>query len=221
VNALATLSDLGIDDCAELRRLNDQQRMFVLHLLESPLFNAREAAKKAGYAQPKHASVRLMKKRDVKLVLASARKQREQRVEVSADDIVNYLHTALFFNPTHLFLACDEGSGWMIRDLKDIPEKYGRLIDGIESKTVHTREDEEVTYFKIKLISKAEVLKLAMKHAGLLETKVRVEGNITLNWADMQTDWDKIPRDENSKVPDALEQRILEVEAKNITEEEI
>lgn len=206
-----------------LDRLTKRQRDFVLELLADESFNAKQAAKKAGYANPSQAAGKLLKNNDIQRAIGRAQRNREERTSLKADNVVEYLEAALFFNPTHYFIPSDEGQAWIMKDPSQLPEKYGRLIDGMEIKTVHTREGEEITYYKVKLISKARVLELAMKHLGMLEQRVVHSGSVQINWDDLRIsmnngDWQDSPVDENSRVPDAIEQRIIDVECNAVGE---
>ena len=188
-----------------LEGLNPQQRTFVMELLASDTFDIAEAARTAGYANPSQRGNKLLTNPIIQKALGKAQREREERCKLKADDVLNYLEKALFFNPTHYFLPADDGKSWLIKDLSELPEEYGRLIDGVEIKTITTKDGDEITYHKIKLIPKSVVLPLAMKHLGLMDQKVHIDQKITINWEDMTPDHD-------SKVPDAIEERILEVE---------
>ena len=153
------------------KKLSNQQRAFVAELLATDQFCATEAARRAGYKHPAQASQKLLKKKHIKAALGKAQREREERCELKADDVLNLLRDALFFNPLHYFEPTSDGK-WLIQDLKTLPEGVGRLIDSIEVKVLE-RDGETHSYFKVSLISKATALSLAMKHVSVQTHEVK------------------------------------------------
>ncbi len=159
-------------------KLTDQQRIFVLELLGSSQFNPTEAAKRAGYKFPPQAAYKLLKVKGIQAALGKAQRQREERCELKADDVLNYLKAALFFNPLHYFRPTDDGK-WLIDDLSVIPEEIGRLIENMELQV--TEKDGEVTSrYKVSFVSKATALSLALKHVCIDKQEIDVRHS----WAD-------------------------------------
>jgi len=175
-------------------KLSDQQRMFVLELLASDNFCVTKAARKAGYKHPAQAANKLLKNKHIRAALGKAQREREERCQLKADDVLNYLRSALFFNPLHYFRPYGDGK-WLIDNPDDLPEEVGRLIDGMEVKVVE-RDGETRSYFKVTLVSKATALGLAMKHIGVEKHEVT-----------HSVDWDVL-YDED--VPDLIEAEIAE-----------
>lgn len=182
--------------------LTDQQKLFVMYLLESDSFNATKAAERAGYKYPSHAALRLLKKRPIKLALGKACREREARSQLKADDVLNFLRVGIFFNPLSLFEESEDGS-WFIRDKRDIPEEVGRLIESIELATITKPNGNVISGFKVKLISKSILLPLAMKHLGLFAPQ-ELNHKHSFAWSAL---YGRPPQDE----PDPVEARISEV----------
>ncbi len=200
-----------------LDKLLPEERNFVLELLASPTFSLEEAAKKAGYDNPKRTGRRLFKRKIIKELIALEVKKREERTRLKADDVLEYTREALFLNPLEFCIASNDGKGFMVRDLSDIPPEYGRFIEGLEQKVITTPDGDTITYYKIKFISKAVILPLAMKHLGLLES-TKDQGttvNVNLNWSDMKPKGSL----KEATIVDPIEQKLLEVESQVIEEE--
>lgn len=187
---------------SKLDGLTDQQRAFVLELLADEEFCPTHAARKAGYANPSQAANKLLKHKKIMAALGKAQREREERCQLKADDVLHYLRTALFFNPLNYFSPAGDG-GWLIDDLDSLPEEVGRLIEEIEVKAIELPDGSMSSKLKVKFISKATVLPLAMKHLGMLHDKTTVEGQI------VHVDWDEMYKEPSSvsldTVPAAIE----------------
>lgn len=183
---------------ADLHKLTVPQRTFVAEMLASDLFNPTKAARAAGYKTPSQAANKLMKNKSVQRALGKALRERLERCELKADDVLNYLRAALFFNPLHWFKPTEDG-GWEITDLDALPEEVGRLIDEMEVKVRELPDGTKQSWFKVKLISKSTVLPLAMKHLGLFAPEL-VQQVIAF-------DWDSLTQDDKDAY-DAIEAEI-------------
>ena len=183
---------------ANLERFTDQQRMFVLYLLADEEYCPTLAARKAGAKNPKLQANRWLKMPHVAAFLGKAKREREERTQISSDEVWRYLRLALYFNPFKLWKACPEG-GWIVEDKDDIPDEIGALIKDVEEQTVVTPDGQSHTRFRVKLIDKDKVLAIAAKHAIPQEMNVNVGATVI--------DWDTLlSRDEDAVDP--IEARI-------------
>lgn len=158
----------------KLKTLDDltrQQQLFVVELLASDTFSPKEAAEKAGYKQPGVAGWKLLRNAAIKRALGRMQRERAERCQLKADDVLGYLKNVLYFNPLQYFKPSRDG-GWLVTDPESLPEWVGRLIESME---VKVRETEEATstYFKVQIVSKSTALALAMKHVGVEKHEVK------------------------------------------------
>lgn len=185
-------------------KLTDQQRMFVLELLASNTFSITEAARRAGYASPGAAAVKLLKKPQIMAALGKAKREREERAQLSGDDVLNYLRVALFHNPLNYFDVGEDGV-WEILDPKQIPEEIGRLIESVEIETFEKPDGTTESKFKVRLVSKSTALALAMKHTTVEKHEVTVN-----------TNWDQLLEQGDPGQQDFIERQIIEAESRHI-----
>ena len=169
---------------SNLEELTDAELTFVKYLIEDDLWRPTQAAKKAGYKAPSQAAFNLMKKPAIAQALGKEQRRRLERLELHADEVLSMLATGLFFNPLTLFRPSTKG-GWVVVDLDKVPDEIGRLIEEIKTRTTESMDDEgnvsSTTYFELKMISKTELLRMAMKHCGVDGTqKVEYSGNVDM-----------------------------------------
>lgn len=196
---------------ANLDKLTVGMRQFVLEMIANDMLNGTAAARKAGYKNPSDAANRLMKNPTILKALGKEMRLRGLRTKCKADEVLQYLHTALFFNPLKLFKPTEDGK-WTIENLDDIPDEIGCLIEELKIKTTTSLLGEVTTSFEFKTVSHATALQLAMKHHGLLTDKI--ESAVTV-----KLDWDAALSSKNSNgKPNAIEQAILDVESSAVTD---
>lgn len=164
--------------------LSDNELTFVKELLTDDLWRPSQAARKAGYKNPTKDAIRIMKKPAIAQALGKEQRRRLERLELKADEVLNMLATGLFFNPLALFKPSVKG-GWVVEDLNKIPDEIGRLVEEVKVKTTQSMDDDgsitETTYFELKMISKTELLRMAMKHCGIDGTqKIEYSGNVDM-----------------------------------------
>jgi len=187
-------------------KLTDQQRMFCEELAADTNFNATEAARRVGYKNPSSTAGKLLKQRKIQAYLGKVLGDRQRRLQIQQDDVLRELAYIAMRDPIDL---CDEDGYIIINNLKDIPERMRRCIDGLE---VVERENpitgEKTQQFKLKLVGKLGALELIMKHLGMLDSKGEGTGK------SQPFDWDSLYGEpENLDEPDSLE-RLIEVQAK-------
>jgi len=152
-------------------KLTDKQRAFVAEYVTD--MNATRAAIAAGYSAKSAASAACqlldatrfpLVARAVKAALA----EKELRAERKADDILRYIHVAMYCEPLRFFEPGDNG-GWLIDEdkLDQLPSHIGCLIEEVERRSIKIGEGEnahESTKLWVKLVSKTSAMTLAPKH---------------------------------------------------------
>ena len=192
---------------ADISKLTVNRQNFVQEMLAHDSMNPTAAAKAAGYAHPSQAANKLMRDKVIQRALGKAQRLRNERCQLKADSILKYLVTALFFNPASLFTR-DEDGGFSVKNLDEIPDEIGCLIESIEMDETETPMGIK-RKFKLKIIPHATTLPLAMKHAGLLTEKL--ETTIKTN-----IDWDQLSMAIKESIIDPVEQAILDVESEKV-----
>ncbi len=178
-------------------RLTDQQLVFVHELAADTNFNATSAAKAAGYRHPTQAAGKLVKQPKIAAALGRVLYDRLERCRLTQDEVVQYLSNVLFFNPLHHFRPGESGT-WLIDDLSTIPEEVGMLIDNLEVERSTDKHGTVTDTFKVKLVSKATALGLAMRHVGVERHEVK-----------HSIDWDQLATQEHAEF-DVIEAKIEE-----------
>lgn len=185
---------------ADIKRCTDQQRMFCLHMMSDLEYRPTEAAKAAGAKNPKLQANRWMKMPHVKAILGKFKREREERVELTSDDVWRYIIRVLDFDPADVFE--DAGNNWWyIKNIHDIPKKIRQLIEGFDIDEIQVG-DKKITKVKVKFISKTTVLGYAVKQAIPQEVNVNLRDTL---------DWGAMYEQDRSNKPDLIEQQILDV----------
>ena len=178
--------------------LNDQQKLFVAELLGDLNFNGTEAARKVGYKNPNQDAYRLLKMKKVQKAIGKSLKKREQRCELTGDDVLNFIKRVLYFNPLEYFHPGEDG-GWEITDISALPPEVGQLIDGMKIKVTTDKDGSSTSVFEVQLISKATALALAARHTIVEKQELKV----MMDWSKL---WDK-PTE-----PNPIDTALLEAE---------
>jgi hypothetical protein len=170
---------------AAVERLSHAEKVFVMELLADDMWNPVNAARKAGYKNAPGSARALMQKPAIAMALGKEQRRRLERVGMRADEVIEMLRTALFFNPLSLFHPTKDGK-WAVEDLDKIPDEIGRCISKIKVKTVDTMTEDgsvnSTTYFELELMDKATLLNLAMKHCGVDGTsKVAISSQVDVS----------------------------------------
>lgn len=119
-------------------KLTEKQRIFVIEFAR--LGSKVEAARAAGYASPEAVASALTDPDKFPAVCAAIQevtRQRDARALKSADDILRYIHTAMFFQPLKFFQPGERG-GWLIDQagFDALPPDIGCLIEEVEKREV-------------------------------------------------------------------------------------
>ena len=160
---------------ADIRRLNDRQRVFVMELLADEKFDATAAARKAGYKWPAQQAHSLLRHRVVRAILGKALRERAERCEVDADRVVTELAANALLNPQEMF--DEEGN---LLHIQDMPEHVARTIASMEVETtIHQSEDgeqvETTRLSKIKFNPKLQALELLGRHMGMFDKRIQLD----------------------------------------------
>lgn len=167
---------------ANIADLSAQQEMFCLEMTASVRMNPTEAARKAGYKRPSDAGYRLMKLKKIKAFLGKCKREREERTKLTADNVIEYLRTALFLEPLKYFRPY-KGGKWEVRDPDNLPTAVGQLIETMEVVTVTDREGDTTERILVTIVTKTVVLGLAMKHLNMFPDKMaEVLGKMALDY---------------------------------------
>lgn len=191
--------------------LTDKQAAFVRAYIVTR--DSRQAAIEAGVPEKQAASVgcQWLDENRFPGVAGELRRltqQAELRAVRKADEVLQYIHTAMWFNPTDYFLPGDASGGWLIDPdkLRELPDEVKRLVEEVRMvrKEVETDSGKTTTTMAwVRLVSKAKAMELAAKHQ--LGEKVNVT---TVN-----VPWDEIASPPRITPAQMVEERIrLELE---------
>lgn len=159
--------------------LTPKQNRFVAEYLVDQ--NATQAAIRAGYPARTARSVGAenLAKPYIKQCISEALERRNSRVEVKSDDVLRELLRVMSVD---LGKAFDEDG--RLLNIREMPEDVRRAVAGFEVEALFEgagRDRMEVgTTTKVKMLDKVRAIELAMKHLGLLQEKVKLEGTVTL-----------------------------------------
>jgi len=181
-------------------KLTVMEKRFVDELLASDSFNATKAAEAAGYKAPAQSAYALLKRAKVMAALGKSQRERQERCQIKADDVLRYLQNVLYFNPLKYFYPGKNG-GWFITDPDSLPEEAGRLIDKMKVEVIENEDGSTTNVFEVELVSKATALSLAMKHIGVERAEVQ---HTIVRWDSLYDD------QEHESVPDVIEATIAE-----------
>ena len=170
----------------------------MLELIASDMFNAAEAARRAGYKNPAVRACKLLKDKRIQAILGKAKQDREERTKLTSDQIWEYLHSVLALNPLKLFQAQEDG--WYVTDLEEIPDEVGVLIEEVQVEEHDDGNGGVRRRLRVKLVSKASALAIAAKHSIPQQHDVHLA----------VVDWDKLREDHSrDQDPFGVEQRIV------------
>ncbi len=122
-------------------------------------------------------SSRLLRNAKVQEYIQKRIKEREERTEITQDQVINELAKIAFFNPKEIFN--DNGS---LKNIKDIEDKDAGVIIGIDSYEEYIGRGEEREAIgetkKIKFADKLKALELLGKHLGMFKEEIKVNGKV-------------------------------------------
>ncbi len=158
--------------------LTPKQQRFVDEYLVD--LNATQAAIRAGYSArtAEQAGSRLLRNVQVVARIQQKNGKRLQKVELTADRVLQEIARIAFFDPRKLFDAA--GNPVPIDQLDDDTAAVVAGLDIVIERTSEDRDGGLTTVHKYRLADKKGALALAMRHLGLLHDKVHVTGQLTL-----------------------------------------
>ena len=172
-------------------KLTDQEEVFVGEMINSRTYDPKEAAMKAGYANPKTAGNKLLKSERVVRALISARNKRNEEMDFTANDLLKELGYVALRDPIDL---CDVEGNIIVSNLSQIPKRMRACIDGIKCTQRTNPVTGEITQqMELKLAPKMQAIELAMKHFGLLEQKTEVTHKLQVDWEKLYHDGSQVP----------------------------
>lgn len=172
----------------KLNKLTTAQQTFCHEMAADPQFNGTAAARKAGYKHPPQAANKLLNTRAVQAYLGKVLHERQERCQLTADEVLEHLGEALFLDPLELFSSNPEGT-ITVKSLDDVPIAVRRCITKIKSKKRVTQDGATETTLEIELMSKDAAMTNAMKHLGLLSPDGT---NVNLNVGGSSIDFDEL-----------------------------
>jgi hypothetical protein len=161
--------------------LTTRQERFVVEY--ATIGNGRQAAINAGYSEKIAAvmSCRLLKNSLVVAALTKIKKKDERKLEITRETVLMELAKGLFRDP----IGMENSEGFVVTSLRDIPPELRSIIDGFE---VTQQLDEDGTPYsqkiKVKLVPKASVIDMGMKHLGAYAAEKSVT-KVSLDWDSM------------------------------------
>ena len=93
--------------------------------------------------------------------------QCRSKIQLEADDVLIHLRNALFLDPLDLFRVVD--GGFEIKPIDEIPLDARRCISKLKHRTRYTKDGDKIVEVELDLMSKDNMMSLAMKHLGLLD----------------------------------------------------
>lgn len=155
----------------------DKEKRFVEEFIID--MNATDAAARAGYEGTRaHLSTtgyNLTRKPEIAKAIREAMDKRAERVELHQDEVLQHLIDHLRVDMGDAFGADGKLLTWA-----DMPQHVRRAIQSVEVEELFEFEDGKKAQIgwvkKVKFWSKDKALELAMRHRGLLNDKLKVEG---------------------------------------------
>ena len=196
-------------------KISAQHQAFIVNYLITG--NGKEAATIAGFKNPSTAACLLLSGKrcpKVKEELDRQLKERDARAIKTADDVLRYIHTGMFFNPLDFFEPGADGS-WLISEenFKKIPPAIGCLIEEMAVKrTMNDETGEESITYHVKLVSKTTMASLAARHQ--LTTRFETTNQISIDWFGMHEQSRTLPLNDpvQSKIANSRSNEIVIIE---------
>lgn len=146
--------------------MTEKQKLFCLEFIKSK--NATRSAIKAGYSKKTAAFIgsENLKKPYIKKFIAERLKKQADRIELSADNVLEEYRRLAFSNLTDY---TDKDGKIDAKTLKSLPREISAAIASLETEK-REFETGTVTNTKFKLFNKIAALDALARHFGLFET---------------------------------------------------
>jgi phage terminase small subunit len=170
-------------------RLNDRQRKFVAEYTID--YDGHRAARAAGYKGNMSSHVhRLLKNPLVRNAIGKIQSDVLMELELTRERLQRETAYCALRDPIDL---CDENGVLLINDIRAIPERMRRSIEGIEARLLYDRDGHVCGQsIKIKLASKVQSLELLAKMIGALDPTER-SGSMRSLWEHLYSDEETTP----------------------------
>jgi len=142
------------------KQLSPRQRLFVLEYLKD--LNATQAAIRAGYSKrtAEQLGYRLLRNVQIKTAIARAQKKRAQRLEISADRVLQEVASLAYAKLEDCLEQDPKTRVLCLKPFEQMPEEARRALESVE--LIDGK-------LKVKMHSKPTALDHLMKHLGLYE----------------------------------------------------
>lgn len=157
------------------QKLTPRQKAFVREYLID--LNAGAAAERAGYSPKiaRKAGCENLQKPLIAAAVQAAMQHRAQRVEITADRVLQELARVAFFDPRRLLRA--DGTAKPVHELDD---DTAAAVAGLEIAEITGEKGKVIgTVRKYRLVDKGAAITTAMRHLGMLRD-VQVHAHTTL-----------------------------------------
>lgn len=161
--------------------LTERQERFVVEM--ATLGNGRQAAINAGYSQKVAGVVacRLLKNPIVVAELHKIKKHDLHRAEITRERVLEELARGLFRDPAGM----ENAEGFVVTRLRDIPIELRTIIDSFRVFQQFGKDGDIVGQrIEVKLVNKANVIDMAMKHLGAYAAEKHDE-KVSFDWGSL------------------------------------
>lgn len=156
--------------------LTAKQRSFVHEYLID--LNATQAAIRAGYSKRTAGQMgfELLKKPEIAAAIAEAQRERSARTQITQDRVLQEVARIAFLDLRKALNA--DGSLKAITELDDDTAAALAGLDLLEEFEGHGEDRQQIGWTKkMKLADKVRALELLMRHMGMLNDKVKLQGD--------------------------------------------
>jgi phage terminase small subunit len=159
----------------EIEDLTLREQKFVFEYLID--LDPPAAYVRAGYSDssPGGGAYELLKKPTVKAAISRAQLAQLQKINITAQTVLEAVAQIAFVDPRSLF-----GADGNILPMKDWPEGTARALSALDVE----RRSDGVSVAKIRFWDKISALQLLAKHLNLLEKDDREKGALEIRWLD-------------------------------------
>ncbi|HJV52774.1 MAG TPA: terminase small subunit [Noviherbaspirillum sp.] len=159
---------------AKAGKLTPKQEMFVAEYLVD--LNATQAAIRSGYSAKNAHKIasELLGKSGVAEAIAKAKAKRTERTEITQDRVLQELYRLCFVDIRKAFN--DDGT---LKPIHELDDDTAAALSGIEVQELNAAPGSPPLGFtkKFKLIEKKGPLELLMRHMGMLNDKLKLQGD--------------------------------------------
>lgn len=173
----------------ELDIIPDKMRIFCYEYIIDR--DQTRAAMEAGYTQnPKNAQTRgskLLQDPRCQRLIGKLTNKLEKRATYKAQDVLRYIHTAMFFDPRDYFQVGSGKQGWTMDEEQyaALPKHIACLIQDVEKQVFEFPDGSRKTSYRIRFVEKGKMAELAARHQ--LDQKIRLEGQLDVNMYNWNT----------------------------------